>query len=206
LDILPKGIPHRLTQLQQLTLAPAAAPNEKKEQETLSKQLAKARLLFLPTPPDVATVDPKVNAHEAKLIVRLIEAYTALYANTDRPIQAGDIGIITPYRAQIAHIRRQLIDQQLPADDYMVDTVERYQGGAKRIVLLSLCTNTDNQIQMLSQISAEGVDRKLNVAMTRAREHLVIIGCPDILRQSTVYADLLDFLMVDEGMNERMRE
>jgi DNA replication ATP-dependent helicase Dna2 len=30
--------------------------------------------------------------------------------------------------------------------------------------------------------------------MTRAREHLVIVGCPDILRQSTVYADLLDFV------------
>ncbi|MEM9259239.1 MAG: C-terminal helicase domain-containing protein, partial [Bacteroidota bacterium] len=129
--------------------------------------------------------------------IRFNEAYTALYAETDRPIQAGDIGIITPYRAQIAHIRRQLIQHQLPADDYMVDTVERYQGGAKRVVLLSLCTNTDNQIQMLSQISAEGVDRKLNVAMTRAREHLVIIGCPDILRQSMVYADLLDFLKVN---------
>lgn len=195
LDVLPEGIPHRHTQLQQLALAPAAAPNAKNSTGSLAEKLANARMLFLPTPPDEQTVDPKVNTHEAKLIVQLIEAYTALYAETDRPIKAGDIGIITPYRAQIAHIRRRLLQEELSADDYMVDTVERYQGGAKRIVLLSLCTNADNQIQMLSQISAEGVDRKLNVAMTRAREHLVIIGCPDILRQSTVYADLLDFLM-----------
>jgi DNA replication ATP-dependent helicase Dna2 len=114
-------------------------------------------------------------------------------------LQAGDIGIITPYRAQIAHIRRCLRTANLPADDYQVDTVERYQGGAKRIVLISLCTNEFSQIQMLSQISDEGVDRKLNVAMTRAREHLVIVGCPDILRQSMVYSDLLDFIEKNAG-------
>jgi len=132
-------------------------------------------------------------------MVELIQAYTRLYSATDRPIQAGDIGIITPYRAQIAHIKRRLQTANLPAGDYQVDTVERYQGGAKRIVLISLCTNEYSQIQMLSQISDEGVDRKLNVAMTRAREHLVIVGCPEILRQSMVYGDLLDFLGAGAG-------
>ncbi|WP_020567617.1 DEAD/DEAH box helicase [Neolewinella persica] len=186
LSILPEGIAHRETQLQKLSLAPAAAP--------LEKTLSNHRLVFLPTQPDRSTADPKVNGHEAALMIRLIEAYTRLYAPTDRPIQPGDIGIITPYRAQIAHIRRQLQQAGLPAENFQVDTVERYQGGAKRIVLISLCTNEYSQIQMLSQISEEGVDRKLNVAMTRAREHLVIVGCPEILRQSMVYGELLDFV------------
>ena len=127
-------------------------------------------------------------------MIQLIQSYVKLYAGSEQPIQPGDIGIITPYRAQIAHVRRCLQTAGLSADDYQVDTVERYQGGAKRIILISLCTNEDSQIQMLSQISEEGVDRKLNVAMTRAREHLVIVGCPDILRQSTVYGRLLDFI------------
>jgi DNA replication ATP-dependent helicase Dna2 len=186
LHILPEGIPHRATQLLQLSLAPAAAPLEEK--------LREKRLIFLPTEPDLSNADPKVNAHEAALMVDLVRAYVRLYADSAEPIMPGDIGIITPYRAQIAHIRRQLQQADLSADDYQVDTVERYQGGAKRIILISLCTNEYSQIQMLSQISEEGVDRKLNVAMTRAREHLVIVGCPDILRQSTVYADLLDFV------------
>jgi DNA replication ATP-dependent helicase Dna2 len=191
LQILPEGIPHRLTQLHELSLAPATAPLD----ETLSKN----RLVFLPTQPDHTHADPKVNGFEADLMVKLIQAFTRLYAATELPLQAGDIGIITPYRAQIAHIRRCLRTANLPADDYQVDTVERYQGGAKRIVLISLCTNEFSQIQMLSQISGEGVDRKLNVAMTRAREHLVIVGCPDILRQSMVYSDLLDFIEKNAG-------
>ena len=195
LHILPEEIPHRLTQLQQLDFAPvrqaqgppAAAPDE------LQDALRARRIVFLPTPTDDRNADPKVNGHEADLMVKLIAAYTELYAETDRPIAPGDIGIITPYRAQIAHIRSHLHAAGLPVADYMVDTVERYQGGAKRIILISLCTNEDQQIRMLSQVSEEGVDRKLNVAMTRAREHLVIVGCPDILRQSTVYGELLDF-------------
>lgn len=185
LRILPETIPHHRTQLLQLSLAPASAP--------LSKSLSERRLLFIPTRPDDRNADPKVNGYEADKMVELIAAYTELYAVTDQPILAGDIGIITPYRAQIAHIRRHLHAAGLPLADYTVDTVERYQGGAKRIILISLCTNEDQQIRMLSQVSEEGVDRKLNVAMTRAREHLVIVGCPEILRQSTVYGELLDF-------------
>ena len=193
LRILPEGIPHRLTQLHQLSLV----PTQSRTAAPLEKTLSNNRLVFLPTQPDHTLADPKVNGPEADLMVELIQAYTRLYSATERPVQAGDIGIITPYRAQIAHIKRRLQAAHLSPNDYQVDTVERYQGGAKRIVLISLCTNEYSQIQMLSQISDEGVDRKLNVAMTRAREHLVIVGCPDILRQSMVYSDLLDFVGVD---------
>ena len=199
LNILPEGIAYRQTQLEQLDftspvasgltgVSPATAP-----ESDLLTTLRANRLVFLATDADHAEADPKVNGHEARLLVDLIGAYTRLYADTARPIAPGDIGIITPYRAQIAHVRRHLQAAGLRPDDYQVDTVERYQGGAKRIVLISLCTNEHHQIRALSQVSEEGVDRKLNVAMTRAREHLVILGCPDILRQSKVYAELLDF-------------
>lgn len=197
LDILPESIPHHLTQLHPLNLAPApiaiGAATSAPAVASLATTLSQHRLVYLPTQPDQRNADPKVNGYEAALIVELIKAYTELYASSDRPIVAGDIGVITPYRAQIAHIRRYLHEAGLRGDDYMVDTVERYQGGAKRIILISLCTNEDQQIRMLSQISEEGVDRKLNVAITRAREHLVLLGCPHILRQSIVYGELLDY-------------
>jgi DNA replication ATP-dependent helicase Dna2 len=192
LDILPATIAHRTTQLLPLPPAPASAPN-------LVQKISQQRLLFLETAPDLSTGDPKVNDHEASMMVELIDAFTQFYANSERPIVPGDIGIITPYRAQIAHIRQKLVLAGQSPDDFTVDTVERYQGGAKRIILISLCTNEDKQIQMLSQISEEGVDRKLNVAMTRAREHLVLVGCPHILRQSTVYGTLLDYLDPEEA-------
>ncbi|OAV46121.1 ATP-dependent helicase [Lewinella sp. 4G2] len=190
LRILPDNIGHSLTQ--QLPLALSCAPDL--PVGDIQRRLTESRFLFIPTDRDVDNPDPKVNSHEAKMMVSLIRQFTALYAGTDQPIQPDDIGIITPYRAQIAHIRRALHEADLNADHYQVDTVERYQGGAKRIILISLCTNEDNQINMLSQLSDEGVDRKLNVAITRAKEHLVMVGCPDVLRQSVVYSHLLNYL------------
>jgi DNA replication ATP-dependent helicase Dna2 len=186
LRILPEHIAHHRRQLAPLAMN---APSGK-----LQAQLSRERLVFLSTPVDDFTPDPKVNRHEAKLMVHLIEAFIALYAETAAPVLPGDIGIITPYRAQIAYIRQELAREGYEADDFTVDTVERYQGSAKRIVLMSLCANDGSQLERLSQLSEEGVDRKLNVAMTRAREHLVLVGCPDVLRQSEVYGKLLDHI------------
>ncbi|NJC26419.1 ATP-dependent helicase [Neolewinella antarctica] len=187
LSILPDSIPHSTTQRLPLNLSSLST--------ILSKKLTEKRFLYLPSKRDGDNPDPKVNGHEARMMVELIQTFEALYAATDRPVLPDDIGIITPYRAQIAHIRRELEQAGLNADHYQVDTVERYQGGAKRIVLISLCTNDDRQITTLSQLSEEGVDRKLNVAITRAREHLVVVGCEEVLRQSLVYRALLDHLV-----------
>ena len=128
------------------------------------------------------------------MLHRLVRTLRALYAGGPRPLADDDIGIITPYRAQIATVRRELSEGGLDADHFTVDTVERYQGSAKRIILISLCANDVTQLGRMSQLSEEGVDRKLNVAMTRAREQLVIVGCADILRQHPLYARLLDHI------------
>ncbi|WP_198661778.1 DEAD/DEAH box helicase [Lewinella sp. IMCC34183] len=183
LHILPESVVHHERQLLPLSLAGAVTP--------LEQQLAARRLVFVATAADVVSADPKVNRYEAEMMVELVEAYRRLYADTAQPLGPGDVGIITPYRAQIAVIRRELVAAGLSPDDYTVDTVERYQGSAKRIILMSLCANREEQLERLSNLSSEGVDRKLNVAMTRAREHLVLVGCPDVLRQSEVYAKLL---------------
>ena len=184
LDILPPTIGHHRNQIAPLSLS---APDGQ-----LQRQICEQRMVFIDTEADLGSSDPKVNRHEAEVMVRLVDAFRSVYALTDRPVQTGDIGIITPYRAQIALIRRKLSEAGLDPEDYTVDTVERYQGSAKRIVLMSLCTNDAQQLDRLSQLSEEGVDRKLNVAMTRAREHLVLVGCPTILRHNDVYAKLLD--------------
>ncbi|PPK84057.1 DNA replication ATP-dependent helicase Dna2 [Neolewinella xylanilytica] len=184
LDILPDTIDHHHRQIEQLQLVAG--------EDRLEQRICQQRLVFIDTPADETSSDPKVNQHEADTLVQLVRAFQAVYARTDRPIRRGDIGIITPYRAQIALIRRRLVAAGFSPDDYTVDTVERYQGSAKRIVLMSLCTNDRRQVERLAQVSDEGVDRKLNVAMTRAREHLVLVGCPEILQESDVYAKLLE--------------
>ena len=106
------------------------------------------------------------------------------------------IGIITPYRAQIAQIRQQLMIENIDVDNLTIDTVERYQGGARDIILISLCTNNLSQLDSLVSLSEEGVDRKLNVALTRARKHLVILGNRQLLMSNTIYGDLIKSIEV----------
>ncbi len=148
----------------------------------------------MPTPIDGGSTDYKVNRHEAGELVRLVQKLRLLYAATDAPLLPSDIGIITPYRAQIAHILDRFTAAGLPTDEITVDTVERYQGGARRIILLSLCTNHASQMESLCRPTAEGVDRKLNVAMTRAREQLIILGNAEVLKEGSVYAELLEYM------------
>ena len=108
------------------------------------------------------------------------------------------MGIITPFRAQIAKIRESLIEHQLDIEGLRIDTVERFQGGAKDIILLSCCANHSRQLKAISSVNSEGIDRKLNVAITRAREQFILLGNPDILRESSSYADLLEWIESQE--------
>jgi DNA replication ATP-dependent helicase Dna2 len=103
------------------------------------------------------------------------------------------IGIITPYRAQIATIKSEF-ETVCPhlLDKITIDTVERYQGGARDIIILSLCTNRMSQLRSLVSLSKEGVDRKLNVAVTRAREQLIVIGNREILEGNETYQSLIN--------------
>ncbi len=86
---------------------------------------------------------------------------------------------------------RPLQQKGIDVDLITIDTVERYQGGARDIIIISLSTNTVNQFRSLISLSEEGVDRKLNVALTRAREQLIILGNGDLLSGNEVYRELM---------------
>ncbi len=72
-----------------------------------------------------------------------------------------------------------------------IDTVERYQGGARDIIIMSTSMNYAFQMNALVSLSQEGIDRKLNVALTRAREQFILVGNPNILRQNKLYDSLI---------------
>jgi DNA replication ATP-dependent helicase Dna2 len=158
--------------------------------DQLTQQLGSKRLVWLDS--ESVSGKPKTNTDEALKCLKIIESIIALYQYNHLALKPEDIGVITPYRAQIAQIRHH-IENELPAEWHQitVDTVERYQGGARRIVIISFCANSQFQLENLISLSDDGtVDRKLNVALTRAREHLILIGNPAVLCQNPIYNSL----------------
>jgi DNA replication ATP-dependent helicase Dna2 len=159
--------------------------------DKLEDLLCRERNIFLSTPVDESSANQKTNVHEATMIADLVARIQKLYAASGRDFNAGSLGIITPYRAQIAQIRSVLEKQGINPAMLTIDTVERYQGGARDIILLSLCTNSLSQLSALISLSDEGTDRRLNVALTRAREQVIILGNREILGNSPLYEALM---------------
>jgi predicted DNA helicase len=94
----------------------------------------------------------------------------------------SQIGIITPYAAQ-ARLLREL----LPGDAWEVDTVDGFQGREKEAILISLVRSNDrHEVGFLSDV------RRMNVAMTRARRKLTVVGDSATLAGEPFYARLIE--------------
>jgi len=165
---------------------------ELSSQSVVGKILVNQRFIYIPTYVDEA-FNWKTNKYESRKVLKLIKALEELYAENDENIDTKSIGVITPYRAQIATIKSGF-EKECPhlLNKITIDTVERYQGGARDIIILSLCTNRMSQLRSLVSLSKEGVDRKLNVAVTRAREQLIVLGNREILEGNETYRTLID--------------
>ena len=159
----------------------------------LEKRLSGQRVVFLASASELSAPGQKTNQAEAEQAAQLVLFFKNLYAANDQPWHpTRTLGIITPWRAQIAQLRASLSAMGLDPDEVTIDTVERYQGGARDIILISTCVNSESQLSSLVSLSAEGVDRKLNVALTRARQHVVVIGNVKILETDQRYRAFIE--------------
>ena len=101
------------------------------------------------------------------------------------------MGVITPWRKQISNIRSFINDKNL-LNLISIDTVERFQGSEKDIIILSLAVFNSYQLNNIQSVSSDNsVDRKLNVAISRAKNHLIILGCEQVLKKSPHYFQLI---------------
>ncbi len=147
------------------------------------------RFLFIDIPPD-DSLTSKTNADEAAIAVRIAGRIRDLYKDQGRAFGSSTVGIITPFRAQIATIKSLIEADGELKEHITIDTVERFQGGARDHIIISFATS---QVSLLSSnVSTDGIDRKLNVALTRAREQLILLGSYTILCQNEVYASVID--------------
>lgn len=164
--------------------------------DKLQSLIATKRTAFLPVrETDNTNNSDKLNKQEADVVISLIKAILEIYRLNNMAFDTRKtIGVITPYRNQIALIKHKLEETEIPElNNIMVDTVERYQGSQRDIIILSFCFNKPYQLRFFSNLNRERtVDRKLNVALTRAREQLFMIGNDYILNQHPIYREIVN--------------
>ena len=117
------------------------------------------------------------------------------------------MGVIVPYRNQIATIRKEIektgISELL---NVSIDTVERYQGSQRDVIIYSFTVQNRYQLDFLTSNCfverGRVIDRKLNVAITRARKQMIVTGNEKILRTNDIFAQMIDFINEKGGRME----
>lgn len=189
--LLPVGLPHQKGELE------FSIYDEDNIHESL---IATNRCAFVNVPiPMLEDRMPKANLLEAKMIAKIIEAIISLHTKNNIQFSLSkQIGIIVPFRRQIALVRQE-IEKLIGSDEtnsIMIDTVERYQGSQRDIIIYGTTITKRYELDNLSNTTLETgapVDRKLNVAITRARKQLFILGNEKLLRQNKIYNTLIDY-------------
>lgn len=163
----------------------------KNNQDEINRVLTSSRLIFIPSNVDYRS---KVNEEEARLTVSLIEHIADIYGNNFNP--GKTVGVITPFRAQIVEIRNALRGKY---KEITIDTVERFQGSERDIIILSYAIKSEAQLRIIKSVNEGGIDRKLNVAITRAKEQLIILGSEAILKKDGTFECLIDYIKSKGG-------
>ena len=162
---------------------------------TLSDLLRYRRVAFVPVNAPARSASDKVNLPEAEVIA---DAVQIIYEQNRAGFsESQTVGVIVPYRGQIAAVRQALERSGIAAlQDVTIDTVERFQGSQRDYIIYGFTIQKPYQLDFLTDYAFEEdgclIDRKLNVAITRAREHLLLIGNPTLLRQNPTFAQLLN--------------
>lgn len=146
------------------------------------------RCAFLDCTPSADELHLKTSINEAYQVLAMIKQIAEINAKIG--IQPS-VGIITPFRAQIALIKQMLENENLLNPQISIDTVERYQGSARDIIIISLVANRKSSLRSITSFNSDGIDRKLNVALTRARSQIFIVGNKNVLITNPLYAKLI---------------
>ena len=117
--------------------------------------------------------DGNRNVREAERVAEIVDAYVAA------GVDADDIGVIAPFRAQVAEIGKRTA--------VTVDTVDRFQGSSKEVIVVSLVASGDLDGPIFED------HRRMNVALTRAKKQLTLVGDAAALSSDPFYERMLDW-------------
>lgn len=134
----------------------------------------------------------RINKAEAELTLLTLAEYFTKIGKQRVLGDSIDVGIISPYRAQVQYLKK-LIKKYEFFKPYRrlisVNTVDGFQGQERDVILISLVrSNDEGQIGFLKDL------RRMNVAMTRARMKLIILGNKDTMTQHPFYKKLWEYV------------
>lgn len=163
------------------------------------------RVSFISCTPQYAPdVPDKVNPLEAEIIARLV--VKTYEANPSAFDQLLTVGVIVPYRNQISTVRAAIDRYGIPClHDITIDTVERYQGSQRDVIIYGFTARKKYQLSFLTNNeyvdlrTGSIIDRKLNVAMTRARRRLVLVGNAPLLQIDQTFGRLIEYAKGNEA-------
>lgn len=178
-------------------------PNKRIESENgIINMLTTRRIVFIESETPKQSPSVKTNSVEAEMIaatVRQIYELTKEKFDVDKTV-----GVIVPYRNQISTVRNAIDRLGVPVlHKITIDTVERYQGSQRDYIIYGFTILQSYQLNFLTNNVFEEddlvIDRKLNVAMTRARLNLVMIGNPLLLNENFTFYKLMEFVRSKGG-------
>lgn len=160
------------------------------------------RMVFIPSltcrRPDLSD---KVNTDEAATVADVLRRVRLMTG--DGFTAEKTVGVIVPYRNQIAVIRKEIeLLGMKELENVSIDTVERYQGSQRDVIIYSFTVQNEWQLEFLAgSCFYDGgrlIDRKLNVALTRARRQMIMTGNVGVLSKNAVFRELIDYVK-DKG-------
>ncbi|KAL4254212.1 DNA2/NAM7 helicase family protein [Pleurotus pulmonarius] len=135
------------------------------------------------------------NIHEAIQVQAYVEA---LRSNKRIRINDDDIGVIAPYHAQVLRIRRTL---KAKADGVKVGSVEEFQGQERKIIIISTVRSSREFVEydLRHTLGFVANPRRFNVAVTRAKALLVVVGDPEVLSLDPLWREFLNYVHTNGG-------
>lgn len=134
----------------------------------------------------------RINRAEAELTLQTLQQYLEKIGKQRILEESIDVGIISPYRAQVQLLRKELRKREFfrPYRHLLtVNTVDGFQGQERDIILISLVRNNDGgDIGFLRDL------RRMNVAITRARMKLIILGSSETMTSHPFYKKLYEYV------------
>ena len=159
---------------------------------TAHAQVAHRRLqdLLLETHPllcgEKALDESRENPGHGQWVIRLVEALLKT------GLSPSQIGVITPYKAQVAWLHHRLTELILKGLE--VDSVDAFQGREKSVIIFdTVRSNSEGQVGFLAD------ERRVNVAMTRAQHQLILLGDSATLSQNPTWSRFFDHAMGQEA-------